>query len=303
VEEDYIGWVDDLPVSEQQSPPSWGLARISNRQLDLKQPYVYSNNAGEGVTAYVLDTGIDVKHVDFEGRASVGINYIKSEDDGDGYGHGSHCAGTIGGKTYGLAKKAKLVAVKVCTKFGSCATSDVVAGLQWVIKNGVKNKSVVNISLGLAPSQALDDTVQAAVDAGIAVICSGGNASADSCLHSPRRAPAAFAVGATANTDDMASFSNHGKCLSIFAPGVDIMSVKPGGGEAKMSGTSMASPHVAGMSALYLADKNYSSILDLHKDLKARGTPSIVKNVRNPDITVNIMAYSRLFDSDVLPEQ
>jgi len=295
VEEDFIGHIDG-PTSEQKAPPSWGLTRISHRTLDLKQPYVYSVKAGAGVTAFVVDTGIDVKHPEFTGRGTFGANFVKAEGMEDGHGHGTHCAGTIAGTTFGLAKKAKVVAVKVCNQFGQCATSDVIAGLQWVIKNGVKNKSVVNISLGLAASQAIDDMVQKAVNAGIAIICSAGNNNGDSCLNSPRRAPASFAVGATDNADGMASFSNWGKCLKIFAPGVDIVSAKPGNESQKMSGTSMASPHVAGVAALYLGDKEYTSIPELHKDLIARASKDVVKNLRNADKTINLLAYSRLTD-------
>jgi len=224
------------------------------------------------------------------------VNFIKGEADADLDGHGTHVAGTIAGTTFGLAKKAKVVAVKVCNQFGQCATSDVIAGLEYVIKNGVKNKSVVNISLGLAASQAIDDMVQKAVNAGIAIICSAGNNNGDSCLNSPRRAPASFAVGATDNADGMASFSNWGKCLKIFAPGVDIVSAKPGNESQKMSGTSMASPHVAGVAALYLGDKEYTSIPELHKDLIARASKDVVKNLRNADKTINLLAYSRLTD-------
>jgi len=296
VEQDYIGHIDDVPKSEQQSPPSWGLPRISNRGLDLTKPYVYSTKAGEGVTAYVVDTGIDVKHTEFTDRATFGVNFVKNEGMEDGNGHGTHCAGTIAGSTFGLAKKANVVAVKVCSSFGSCATSDVIAGVEYVIKNGKKNKSVVNISLALAPSQALDDMVQKAVDSGIAIICSAGNANGDSCLNSPRRAPAAFAVGATDNKDEMASFSNWGKCLRLFAPGVDVISAKPGGGSQSMSGTSMASPHVTGVAALYLADKEYDNIPDLHKDLVDRSTKDAVKKLRNPATTVNLFAFSHLYD-------
>jgi len=276
--------------------------------LDLKKPYIYSTKAGEGVTAYILDTGVDYNHPEFlsatgQNRTVEGINFITGETS-DGHGHGTHVAGTVMGLTTGLAKNAKVAQVKVCTRSGSCATSDVVKGLEWVIKNGKKNKSVVNISLGLAPSQAIDDAVQAAVNAGIAIICSGGNANSSSCEHSPRRGPAAFAVGASDNTDGHASFSNWGKCISIFAPGVDIVSAKPtnlGGGYQPMSGTSMASPHVCGVAALYLADKEYDSIPQLHTDLRARGTKGIVKKMRNADTTVNLMAYSRLFDSELTP--
>lgn len=305
VEPDYIGYIDDIPTQEQQSPPSWGLSRISSRTTTTNAPYKYSSKAGEGVTAYILDTGVDYSHPEFLTDAGVnrtvaGISFIKDETT-DLHGHGTHVAGTIAGRTTGLAKLANVVQVKACTRFGSCSTSDVVAGIQWIIKNAKKNKAVVNISLGLAPSQAIDDAVQAAVDAGIAIICSAGNANSDSCQHSPRRAPAAFVVGAIDSADKHADFSNWGKCLDIFAPGVDIVSARPlslGGATQKMSGTSMASPHVAGVAALYLADREYTSIPDLQKDMLARGAKDVVKNLRNAATTTNILAYSRLFDAE-----
>jgi subtilisin family serine protease len=296
IEDDYYGWVEG--AQQQTNPPSWSMSRVSSRTLPTgnETVYTYDASAGSTITAYVLDTGVDTKHEDFEGRASFGKNFIPNEEDNDGEGHGSHIAGTIASKTYGIAKKANIVAVKVCTYYGRCTTSDALAGLEWILKNAKPFKSVVNVSLGLAPTQSLDDMVKALVDAGIAVICSGGNANVDSCLNSPRRSPAAFPVGATGRNDEMTNFSNWGKCIKIFAPGVGVISVKPGGGSVAMTGTSMASPHVVGIAALFMAQRNYTNIYDLHKDLIARATPNIVKNMRNSNTTVNLMAYSRLVD-------
>jgi len=294
IEPDYIGHVD----RQQPSPPSWGEVRVSERKLDLTAAYVYSDRAGAGISAYIVDTGIDTNHTEFGGRATFEVNFVTVEAAQDLDGHGTHVAGTIAGATYGLAKSASVHAVKVCDQDGMCNTSDVIAGLQWVVKNAPKFKSVVNISLGLTASQTLDDTVQAAVDAGIAVIVSGGNTSGDSCLDSPRRSPAAFAIGASGKDDTAADFSNWGKCIRMYAPGVDIVSAAPGGGTDTKSGTSMASPHVCGIAALFLGDRQYTKITDLHRDLVARATPGVVKGVRND--TVNLLAYSRLVDDDAV---
>jgi len=292
IEQDYRGSFDATsPTVKQATPPSWGLTRVSEKTLDLNAPYEYPASAGQGATAYVIDSGIDTNHTDFEGRASFGINYVKDEPDADLQGHGSHVAGTIGGKTYGISKKVNLVAVKACGE-ASCEASDVVAGINWVIEHGVPLKSVINMSLNFPGSQAMDDAVNAAVAKGIAVVVSAGNTGANSCERSPRRAKDAFPVGAIDNTDTMADFSSYGPCLRVFAPGVDIISVKPNGGDRSMSGTSMASPHVTGIAALYLAENSYASVKDLYTDLTTRAQAGLVKGVPENSETTDILVYS-----------
>jgi len=289
IEPDFQGSFD--VIIKQASPPSWGLTRASEKKLDLSQPYEYLASAGEGVTAYVIDSGIDTNHTDFGGRATFGPNFVKDEPPQDLQGHGSHVAGTIGSNSYGIAKKVKLVAIKACGE-SDCAVSNIIAGIDWVIANGVPMKSVINMSLNFPGSDAMDDSVNKAVAKGIAVIVSAGNTYANSCERSPRRAKDAFAIGAADNTDTKADFSSFGPCLRVWAPGVDIISVKPGGGDQPMSGTSMASPHVAGIAAVYLAENKYANILELHSDLIKRSEQGLVKNVPENTNTTNFFVYS-----------
>jgi len=286
VEEDVIGHIDAV----QKSPADWGLARISERKLDLSQDYTYDDKAGQGITVYVLDTGIDLQHSEFTGRISFGANFISGEAPDDLEGHGSHVAGIAVGSTYGVAKKANVVAVKVCDQYGDCATSDIIAGLQWVLSKAKKLQSVVNMSLGVDASDQLDAMVLSVKNAGIPVIVSAGNGNTDACIDSPRRSAGAFPVAATDNTDRMMDESNYGKCVKLCAPGVDIVSAAPGGGTDVRQGTSQAAPNVAGIAALYMAASTYASVDAVYSNLQSRATKGAVVSPK-PD-TANLMAYS-----------
>ncbi|CAO3572905.1 unnamed protein product [Mortierella alpina] len=242
--------------AEQAKPPSWGLTRVSEQELDLTQPFVYDDAAGSGVTAYIVDTGIFVEHAEFKGRAKFGANFIQGSKDTDENGHGTHVAGTIGGTTYGVAKKVNLVGVKVLDAEGSGATSGVVSGMDWVAENATAGKSVVNMSLGGGKSKAIDDAAARLFAKNIPLIVAAGNdENVDACDGSPSGAKNALTVAASDKEDQTASFTSFGKCVEIFAPGVDITSSWIGGASAKntISGTSMATPHVVGVAALYLA--------------------------------------------------
>jgi len=243
---------------------SWGLSRVSysgNVANGLPPTFVYPSNGGAGTTVYVTDTGILLTHVDFEGRANFGVNYSGETSTTDGNGHGTHCAGTIGGLTYGVSKATRLVAVKVLTSAGSGTLAGVVNGVSWVTTNAVPYKSVISMSLGATGAQpALETAVNAAVTANIAVSVAAGNNNANACNYSPAGFLNVISVGATAmnaaNTADTRStFSNFGTCVHIFAPGTNIRSAWIGSNTATntISGTSMACPHVSGLAANVLA--------------------------------------------------
>ncbi|KAH8556393.1 serine protease 1 [Umbelopsis sp. PMI_123] len=265
IERDTVVYASEL---ERNAP--WGLARVSHREpLNLRtfSKYNYEPEGGDGVKVFVIDTGINVKHVDFGGRAEWGATIPDGDADEDGNGHGSHCAGTIAGKRYGVAKKAKPVAVKVLRSNGSGSMSDVVKGVEWATEQHLidqdaaqkANKkykgAVANMSLGGGKSRALDDAVDGAVEEGIVFAVAAGNDNRDACNYSPAASPLAITVGASTITDERAYFSNFGKCVDVFAPGLDITSIWIGSDHAtnKISGTSMASPHVAGLAAYFLS--------------------------------------------------
>ncbi|KAF9189675.1 hypothetical protein BGZ51_009269 [Haplosporangium sp. Z 767] len=250
VEQDAI-----ISISGTQSSPTWGLARVSQRTLNNNANYLYNDAAGEGITAYVVDTGIYVEHSEFEGRASWGANFISGSADTDENGHGTHVAGTIGGTKYGVAKKVNLVGVKVLDADGSGSTSGVVAGMDWVAKNAVAGKSVINMSLGGGVSRAIDDAAGRLFNANIPLIVAAGNSNSDACNGSPSGAPNTYTVAASDKYDRVASFTSYGRCVEIFGPGVGITSAWIGSSSAinTISGTSMATPHVVGVAALYMS--------------------------------------------------
>jgi subtilisin family serine protease len=268
---------DDIALIEQdakitvsqtcqtQNGAVWGLDRISENALNLDLKYKYTSTSGEGVDSYVVDTGININHEDFGGRAIWGANFADSKNT-DCNGHGTHVAGTMGSATYGVAKKTTLFAVKVLDCSGSGTNTGVISGVNWVVTtyNSRKRPSVANMSLGGGKSVALDTAVKNAISAGVTFVVAAGNENNDACLGSPSNVPTAITVGATGTTaqgakqvDNRATFSNYGKCVSIFAPGSLIESTWIGTGNDEVeviSGTSMASPHAAGVVALYLGE-------------------------------------------------
>ncbi|MEV6953164.1 S8 family peptidase [Streptomyces sp. NPDC051183] len=256
VEEDAKVQSAPVPSSPGMRAPAsaWGLDRIDQKELPLDNDFTTEGN-GAGVTAYILDTGIDYKHEEFGGpdntRATFGFDAINDGRNGqDCQGHGTHVAGTVGGKTYGVARKVNLVSVRVLGCDGRGAFSGIIAGLDWVAKNA-KQPAVLNGSLGGDRSDALNNAATALSDAGVLPVIAAGNSSKDACTVSPASAARVLTVAATNKWDEETDFSNFGTCVSLYAPGQDILSAKLGGGSVSLNGTSMAAPHVAGVAALY----------------------------------------------------
>ncbi|MER6080291.1 S8 family serine peptidase [Streptomyces sp. NPDC001833] len=239
----------------QKNPPSWGLDRVDQAGLPLDGSYRSPGSAGAGVTVYVIDTGVRITHTDFGGRASYGWDFVGNDRSaGDGNGHGTHVAGIIAGTRYGVAKKARIVSVRVLDDTGAGTTAQVIAGVDWVTAHA-RRPAVANLSLGGYHSAQLDTAVRNSIKAGVTYTVAAGNGGLPAAGYSPADVPQALTVGATDRTDTRAGFSDYGLAVDLFAPGVAITSDSNASDTARAtySGTSMAAPHVAGAAALYLA--------------------------------------------------
>jgi PKD repeat protein len=284
----------------QNNPPSWGLDRIDQRARPLGQTYTY-NVSGNGVTAYIIDTGINFAQADFGGRAVTGYDAITVGGNAqDCNGHGTHTAGTVGSTTYGVAKSVRLVAVRVMDCVGNGTTSSVIAGVDWVTQH-VSRPAVANMSLGGSLSPALNTAVENSILAGVSYAVSAGNSTADACNQSPAAAPSVISVGATGSSDDFASFSNFGRCVHINAPGVGITSLWIGasGTTNTISGTSMASPHVAGVAALYLEANPTATPAQVRSALTSNATPNVITAL--PASTPNLLLYAGFIGGAPVP--
>ena len=264
--------------ADQSNPPSWGLDRIDQRNLPLNNNYHYDFD-GTGVHAYVIDTGTRATHNDFGGRASQDVDFTGSGNS-DCNGHGTHVSGTVGGSTYGVAKNVRIHGVKVLDCGGSGTTSGVVSGIDWVTNNRI-NPAVANMSLGGGASTALDNAVNNSVNSGVFYAVAAGNNNSNACNFSPARASQAYTVGSTTISDARSSFSNFGTCVNIFAPGSSITSTWNTSNSATntISGTSMASPHVAGAAALVLDENPGLSVSQVKTTLTNRATSGVISSV------------------------
>jgi subtilisin family serine protease len=272
---------DDVDYIEEdgyvQADVTWGLDRVDQRSLPMDGAF-NANGNGDGVHAYIIDTGIRTTHTDFGGRAIFGTNEIDGEGDSDCNGHGTHVAGTVGGTEWGVAKKVTLVAVKVLSCSGSGSYSGVIAGVNWVMNDAEGKTGTANMSLGGGKSNSMNLAVKNLHNSGVPTVVAAGNSNTDACNSSPASEPVVITVGSTTNTDGRSSFSNYGTCVDIFAPGSSITAPWFNSDTATrtISGTSMASPHVCGGAALLLQGGTSPSLVAGILDSNA--TPNVVTN-------------------------
>jgi len=287
VEEDSV-----MTADVTQTNPPWGLDRIDQRNRPLNAQYNY-NWTGSGVRVYVIDTGIRTSHSQFGGRASNVFDAFGGSG-ADCNGHGTHVSGTVGGSTYGVAKSALLRGVRVLDCNGSGSTSGVIAGVDWVRVNRI-DPAVANMSLGGGVSTALDTAVNNLSNSGVTIAVAAGNSNANACNSSPARAANAITVGSTTSTDARSSFSNFGTCLDLFAPGSSILSswYTSNTATATLSGTSMASPHVAGVAALYKQANPSASATTIRNAIVNNATTNVVTNAGTG--SPNRLLYSLFF--------
>eukprot|EP01113_Clastostelium_recurvatum_P010961 TRINITY_DN154_c0_g1_i7.p1 TRINITY_DN154_c0_g1~~TRINITY_DN154_c0_g1_i7.p1 ORF type:complete len:451 (-),score=114.68 TRINITY_DN154_c0_g1_i7:118-1395(-) len=280
-------FVDSVATQNNLPGGLWGLGRIWQSSRGALTSYRYWASAGAGTDVYILDTGLNAAHVEFTGRVVTGANFVTGDTNwpgtADGNGHGTHVASTSAGTTYGVAKKASVIPVKVLSSSGSGAWSGIISGVDWVATSyrNRRRPSVANMSLGGGATASLDTAVTNAIAAGVSFVVAAGNDNANACNYSPARTQNAITVGSTTNADARSSFSNFGNCVDIFAPGSNILGAWYGSATATstISGTSMASPHVCGAVSLYMG----------HFEPPNGQTPAIVKSTLSSRATSNVV--------------
>ncbi|KAG6002741.1 hypothetical protein E4U21_002798 [Claviceps maximensis] len=277
---------------EQKGAP-WGLSRLSHHR-GKGSGYVYDDSAGRGTCSYIIDTGVDDSHPDFEGRAQFIRSFVDGQN-ADGHGHGTHVAGTIGSRSYGVAKKTHLLGIKVLSDEGSGSGSDIVAGMDFAVQDSRQRRecakgALANMSLGGGFSQALNDAAAQMIRQGVFLAVAAGNSHMDAAGFSPASEPTVCTVGATDSADALSSFSNFGRLVDILAPGSGILSTWPGGRTNTISGTSMATPHVVGLAAYLAGLEGFPGAEALCKRIQRLATRNAIRNV--PGGTANLVGFN-----------
>jgi subtilisin family serine protease len=281
-------YVEDALDTTQNNPPSWGIDRIDQRNLPLSNSFTYTRT-GSGVHAYIIDSGVDPSHPNFGGRASFDFNGIDSNNT-DCNGHGTHVAGTIGSTSYGVAKNVRLHGVKWLNCSGGGTASSAIAAVDWVTRNAVK-PAVANASWNFSPNTTLENSLRAMINSGVFLAASAGNTGANSCDRLPRKISTALVTAASTSTDARASYSSTGSCVDIYAPGSAIVSTLPGNTTGSYNGTSMATPHVAGVAALYLQTSPSATPATVKSYLESNATPNVISGGTTGG-TVNRLLFS-----------
>jgi subtilisin family serine protease len=283
---DYVEQDMEVMAETTQTSPTWGLDRIDERSLPLSGSYTY-NQTGSGVRVYIIDSGIQTSHPDFGGRASAVYDAFGGNGQ-DCNGHGTHVAGTVGGARYGVAKGVYLRAVRVLDCGGTGSWSGIIAGINWVASNHIK-PAVANMSLGGGYNASVNTAVTNLINKGVFTAVAAGNSNQNACNFSPASAPGTLTLAASDRTDVKASFSNYGGCVDVYAPGVAITSTYFNGSTTAMNGTSMASPHAAGLGALYKANYGDAYSSTIVSWIINNATTGVISG--NPSGTPNRLLY------------
>ncbi|KAI9319102.1 peptidase S8/S53 domain-containing protein [Dichotomocladium elegans] len=274
--------------------PDWGLARITQHdRIDLNS-YHYNETAGAGIDVFIMDSGVHVDHNDFEGRAVASANFVEHEDAKDLGGHGTHVAGKVAGKRYGVAKGASIHSVKILNKTGDGTLSNLIKGIAHVVSVAKPGKAIINLSLSGPESRFINEAISKLVNTyNIPVFVSAGNSAMDACFYSPSSNPDAFVVGATDIYDHVAPYSNTGSCVNIYAPGSNISSSWIGGSDEvkSLDGTSMANPHVAGIAAVLMSRQTFATARDVYNAISALATRNVVDFGYIDESNANLLAY------------